>query len=87
MTMMNTELQYVGMLTNKAPVWINKHFLKRDVRIGIGNIVPHFTAGWSAGSKILLPGLAGEETVGQMHLLSAMTIPNALGKAENPSRT
>jgi len=81
-----SELKYVGMLTNKASVWINKHFLECDVKIGIGNIVPHFSAGWSGGSKILLPGLAGDETVGQMHLLSAVTVPNSLGKTENPSR-
>jgi nickel-dependent lactate racemase len=60
--------------------------MKADLRIGIGNIIPHFTAGWSGGSKILLPGLAGEETVAGMHCYGAQTIPNALGEYENPPR-
>jgi nickel-dependent lactate racemase len=51
-----------------------------------GNLVPHYNAGWGAGAKILLPGLAGEETVGRMHVYSAMTTPNGLGMQENPTR-
>jgi len=76
----------VGELPDGAPVWVNRSFLNADVRTGIGNIIPHFTAGWSAGSKILLPGLAGEETVGWMHYISAMELPNALGVVENSGR-
>jgi nickel-dependent lactate racemase len=31
--------------------------------------------------------LAGEETVGRMHVKSAMTMPNALGQIDNPTRS
>jgi nickel-dependent lactate racemase len=80
------QLKAVGKLPGNVPVWVNKDFLDADVKIGIGNIIPHFTAGWSAGSKILLPGLAGEETVGWMHYISAIELPNALGVPENSAR-
>jgi len=80
-------LRFLGKLPGNVPVYINKRFLGADIRIGVGNIVPHFTAGWSAGSKILLPGLAGQETVGGMHYHGANTIPNAVGKDVNPPRT
>jgi nickel-dependent lactate racemase len=80
------QLTYMGDVAGDVPVWINKAFLKADIRIVTGNVIPHFNAGWGAGAKILLPGLAGEETVGKMHVHSAMTTPNGLGMEENPTR-
>ncbi len=81
-----SQLKYIGDMTEGVPVWINKGFVEADIRIVTGNIIPHFNAGWGAGAKILLPGLAGEETVGRMHVHSAMTTPNGLGMEENPTR-
>jgi len=80
-------LMSLGRLPGNVPIYINKRFMEADARIGVGNIIPHFTAGWSAGSKILLPGLAGEETVAGMHYYGAKTVPNAVGKDMNPART
>jgi len=81
-----SQLKYLGSVAGDVPVWINKDFLEADIRIVTGNIIPHFNAGWGAGAKILLPGLAGEETVGKMHVHSAMTTPNGLGMEDNPTR-
>jgi nickel-dependent lactate racemase len=81
-----SELRYLGEVAGDLPVWINKEYLKADVRIATGSILPHQNAGWGAGAKILLPGLAGEETIGRMHVHSATTKPNALGMDENPTR-
>jgi len=81
------QLKMVGRLPNGIPVWANREFLNADVKIATGNIIPHFTSGWSAGSKTLLPGLAGEETVGWMHYIGATDLPNALGEVENSSRS
>ncbi|KON30192.1 hypothetical protein AC480_01685 [miscellaneous Crenarchaeota group archaeon SMTZ1-55] len=81
-----SQLTYVGDMAGDVPVWINKGFLDADLRIVTGNIIPHFNAGWAAGAKILLPGLAGEETVGRMHVHSALTTPNGLGMEDNPTR-
>jgi len=81
-----SELMYVGKIADDIPVWINKEYLKADIRIVTGNLIPHFNAGWAAGAKILLPGLAGEETVGRMHIHSATTTPNGLGMEDNQTR-
>ncbi len=81
-----SELQFVDHVVGKIPIWINKEYAKSDLRIATGNIVPHYNAGWGAGAKILLPGLAGEETVGRMHVYSAATTPNGLGMDDNPTR-
>jgi len=80
------ELEYMGKIATDVPVWINRDYLNADVRIGTGNIIPHCNAGWAGGAKILLPGLAGEETVGRMHVHSAMANPNALGMDQNHTR-
>lgn len=82
----HSQLTYMEDVAGDVPVWINTEFLKSDLRIVTGNIIPHFNAGWAAGAKILLPGLAGEETVGRMHVHSALTTPNGLGIEENPTR-
>lgn len=82
----DSQLKYLGDVARDIPVWINRAFIEADIRIVTGNIIPHFNAGWGAGAKILLPGLAGEETVGRMHVHSAMTTPNGLGMEENPTR-
>ncbi|MEM4246296.1 MAG: nickel-dependent lactate racemase [Candidatus Bathyarchaeia archaeon] len=81
-----SSLKFVGEVAGDVPVWINKTYMEADVRIATGNIIPHSNAGWGAGAKILLPGLAGEETVGKMHVQSALTTPNGLGMEENPTR-
>ncbi|MCK5612829.1 nickel-dependent lactate racemase [Candidatus Pacearchaeota archaeon] len=79
-------LEYVGKIADDVPVWINKEYLKADIRIATGNLIPHFNAGWAGGAKILLPGLAGEETVGRMHVHCATTTPNGLGMEDNATR-
>ena len=81
-----SRLKYFGTIADDLPVWINKEFSECDVRIATGNVIPHFNAGWGAGAKTLLPGLAGNETVGRMHVLSALTTPNGLGMNQNPTR-
>lgn len=81
-----SELRDMGKIADEVPVWINKEYLSADIRIVTGNLIPHFNAGWAGGAKILLPGLAGEETVGRMHIHSATTTPNGLGMDGNTTR-
>jgi nickel-dependent lactate racemase len=82
----NSRLKYFGTVAGDLPVWINKEYAECDIRIATGNLIPHFNAGWAAGAKILFPGLAGNETVGRMHVLSALTTPNGLGMEQNSTR-
>ncbi|MFC1558123.1 nickel-dependent lactate racemase [candidate division KSB1 bacterium] len=65
-------------------IWINKEVIEADFRIGIGTIFPHHPTGWSGGAKILLPGVAGKETIAQMHLLGATE--QRLGEVLTPCR-
>ena len=66
----NVLLEY-GVTKRGTRILVNKHVVEADFRIAVGNIVPHHPAGWSAGAKSVLPGVAGEETVAQMHFLGS----------------
>jgi len=60
-----------GLTQRGTRIWINRRVIEAHVRIGVGNIVPHHPTGWGGGAKILLPGVAGQETTAQMHLLGS----------------
>jgi lactate racemase len=78
------QLRHYGTTRRGTDIWVNRLVVEADVRIGIGNIVPHHPTGWSGGAKILLPGVAGEHTTGQFHLLGATE--QLLGQVETPCR-
>jgi nickel-dependent lactate racemase len=54
-------------LGTDTPALIESGFLDQDVRITTGFIEPHFFAGFSGGPKMVAPGLAGIETVLDLH--------------------
>ncbi len=81
------QLVYIGETSSGIPIWINKHYYEADIKIGIGNIVPHPAAGWSGGSKIIMPGVSGARTVGLVHFHSALyDIEEIYGIRDNPVR-
>ncbi len=67
-------------------IWIDRRVMEADVRVGIGGILPHPAAGWSGGAKIVLSGVAGEETVAEFHLLHGRTPWNMFGAVDCPVR-
>jgi nickel-dependent lactate racemase len=73
-----------GVTRRGTDIWINRMVMESDIRVAVGNIVPHHPTGWSGGAKMLLPGVAGQHTTGQMHLLGATE--QQLGKIETPCR-
>lgn len=56
-------LEYCGISSQGTPIYLNKFFLEADLKIGIGSILPHPNAGFGGGGKIVLPGVAGAETI------------------------
>lgn len=73
-----------GATRSGARIIVNKESVEADIRIGIAGILPHHPVGWSGGAKILLPGVAGDETTSDMHLIGATE--QQLGKVETPCR-
>ena len=58
---------YVGKTKRGTPVSINTEFMKADLKIGIGCIVPHPMTGFGGGAKIILPGVCSIDTVEYNH--------------------
>jgi len=78
------ELVHYGLTDRGTRIQVNRHVVEADFRIAVGNIVPHHPVGWSAGAKAVLPGVGGEETIAQMHLLGSRD--PALGKIDTEMR-
>jgi nickel-dependent lactate racemase len=62
-------LVYVGMTSRGTPVWINRLVVDADRRIGIGHVGPSPFSGYSGGNKLVLPGVAGLDTINANHSL------------------
>jgi len=71
----NSDISYLGITSKGTPIFINKRFLKADVKISIGIVEPHQFAGFSGGYKGILIGLGGKETICKNH--SMMISPSA----------
>jgi nickel-dependent lactate racemase len=63
---------HLGHTKNGTPVEVNEQVIKANFKIAIGNVVPHTSAGWGGGSKIILPGVCSEKTTEMMHLRACM---------------
>jgi nickel-dependent lactate racemase len=60
-----------GVTKRGTRIQINRWVSEADLKIEVGHIVPHHPTGWGGGAKMLLPGVAGQETTAQMHLLGS----------------
>lgn len=80
----NEDLVFLGNSQSGTPVFINKTVAEADLKITIGGIYPHPSAGYSGGVKTLVPGVCGLETIARLH---AAFTPGAPGESlDNPFR-
>ncbi len=68
--------------------WINRGWVDADLRIATGFIEPHFLAGFSGGSKGVVPALAGLETIRHFHRAGIIGHPQSTwgDMAANPQQ-
>ena len=57
----------VGRTPTGVEIWLNREFMDCDLKIGIGCITAHVHVGFGGGAKIIMPGVAGIETINQFH--------------------
>jgi lactate racemase len=69
----------LGRSSRGTPVFINRSFYEADLKIGVGAVLPHPYAGYSGGGKVVLPGLAGIETLRANHEPAVTGISGGLG--------
>lgn len=65
----------LGYTESGIPVEVNEHVIEADVKIAVGNVVPHTSAGWGGGSKIILPGVCSYKTTEMMHIRACLNQP------------
>jgi nickel-dependent lactate racemase len=78
----------LGTTPSGTPILVNQEVLDADFRIAVGNVVPHISAGWGGGSKIILPGVCSRRTSDRMHLMACTVQPvlEVLGTRDNRPR-
>jgi nickel-dependent lactate racemase len=62
---------------DEVPVALNQEWVGADLRITTGFVEPHFFAGFSGGPKMIVPGLAGLDTVLALHNARRIGSPKA----------
>ncbi len=58
---------YLGETRSGTPVYIDERFVSADLHMSLGFIEPHLMLGYSGGRKLVVPGLAGQETIKVLH--------------------
>lgn len=71
------EVIYLSKLSTGTELWVNKLVLESDLIIAEGNIDPHFFAGFTGGSKSILPGISGYETIFSNHSAKMIDHPRS----------
>ncbi|MYE83824.1 MAG: nickel-dependent lactate racemase [Gammaproteobacteria bacterium] len=61
-----------------TPVKLDRRFVHADLRIATGLVEPHFMAGYSGGRKVVVPGVAHEDTIRTLHNHRLMAHPKAV---------
>lgn len=61
-----------------TPVKIDRRFVEADLRIVTGLVEPHFMAGYSGGRKVVMPGVAHQETITVLHSARFLENPHVV---------
>ncbi len=62
-----SEHRRLGTSSTGTPVYIDERFVAADLHITLGFIEPHLMLGFSGGRKLIVPGLAAQETIKVLH--------------------
>lgn len=74
-------LTHVGITKRGTDVWINSHVMAADKIILVNAVSTHDMAGFGGGRKLILPGVAGFETIQQNH---CHALGDEVGSGQNP---
>jgi nickel-dependent lactate racemase len=78
----------LGQTESGIPIEIDRDVLEADFKIAVGNVIPHISAGWGGGSKMILPGVCSRKTTDMMHLMACIVQPvlEVIGTRDNKPR-
>jgi lactate racemase len=64
-----SQVTCVGTTSRGTPIEAFTPVVAADVRIAVGNVEPHYFAGYSGGAKALVPGICSLETIRKNHAM------------------
>jgi lactate racemase len=78
----------LGRTPSGTPVEVNAEVLDADFKMSVGSVLPHISAGWGGGSKIILPGACSQKKTDMMHLMACIVQPvlEVIGSRDNRTR-
>jgi|TARA_B100001971_G_scaffold88241_1_gene81525 nickel-dependent lactate racemase len=79
-------LQLVGKTSLGRPLYLNRFLVESDFKIIVGSVIPHPYSGFGGGAKLVLPGLAGIDTIEQNHKPAYKGEPGTIGVEEGNKR-
>ncbi len=62
-----SEHRFIGETRRGTPVYVDERFASADLHITLGFIEQHLMLGFSGGRKLIVPGLAAQETIKVIH--------------------
>jgi len=68
----------LGETSRGTPVQVNKEVMDCDLKVTLGATMPHFGFGFGGGSKMLLPGVAGIDSITHNHRIREGTGPGSV---------
>ena len=71
----------LGETSQGTHVKVNREVMSCDLKVTVGALMPHFGYGFGGGAKMLLPGVAGIDSIWQNHNIQGGTGPGRV--AEN----
>ncbi|MCL4436449.1 MAG: nickel-dependent lactate racemase [Thaumarchaeota archaeon] len=79
-------LTLVGKTSFGTPLHLNRTLVEADLKIIVGSVIPHPYAGFGGGAKLVLPGLAGMDTIELNHKPAYASMSGTIGRVEGNQR-
>jgi nickel-dependent lactate racemase len=67
----------LGFTSRGTPIKVDRRFVEADLRVVTGLVEPHFMAGYSGGRKVVVPGIAHQDTITRLHTATFLESPGA----------
>ena len=67
----------LGNVADGLPIRLDRRFVSADLKIVTGLVEPHFMAGFSGGRKVIMPGIAHQDSIRRFHTARYLENPLA----------
>lgn len=68
---------YLGNTTDGLPIRLDRRFVAAELKIVTGLVEPHLMAGFSGGRKVIMPGIAHQDSIRRFHTARYLENPQA----------